>query len=291
MARTITEIYDAMAAEKASLATLSALQPDLDTSQQLLDDLATPSRVARWRLLLWVCAFAIWVHETLFDAHRAEVDALILAKEPGTTRWYADVAKRFQYGYDLAWDGTKYVYATNDEAARIVQRSACIESPGTLKTLIKVAKLDGDGLPTPLATAELEAFEAYIDQVKVAGTDTQVLSLEADRLRIRYTVYYDPLVLDATGGLLVDAAVRPVDEAITAYIQDLPFNGTLVLSKLTDAVQNAQGVDDPVLTLAEATYGTLPFAPIADRYVARAGHMAIDPAFPLETEITYLPAT
>ncbi len=289
MARTITEIYDAMAAEMATLPSLTGLAPSVDTAQQLLDDVGSPSRVARWRLMLWVCAFGIWVHEQLFDDHTAEIEALIAAKIPGTVRWYADLAKQFQFGDDLVWDGSKYVYPTDDPAARIVKRAAAIEETGTLVTVIKVARLDGDGLPTPLSAAQYDAFVAYLDQVKVAGTYTTVLNLPADRLRIQYTVYYDPLVLDDSGGLLSDAAVRPVDEAITAYIQELPFNGTLSLAALTDKVQAAQGVLDPVLSLAEATYGTLPYSMIVDRYVARAGHMTIDPAYPLETEITYIP--
>jgi hypothetical protein len=39
MARTILEIYDQMVDQKQSLSELEALQPNIDSSQQLLSDL------------------------------------------------------------------------------------------------------------------------------------------------------------------------------------------------------------------------------------------------------------
>lgn len=82
----------------------------------------------------------------------------------------------------------------------------------------------------------------------------------------------------------------PVRDAIESYIAALPFNGTLHLTFLTDAVQQAGGVVNPVLTNAEAHWGAFPPAPIDVSYVSHAGHMAIDPQAPLSATINYMPA-
>lgn len=50
MARTLTEIYDSMNAEKQNMASLTDLAPAVNDTQTLLTDLNSPSKVAHWRL-------------------------------------------------------------------------------------------------------------------------------------------------------------------------------------------------------------------------------------------------
>jgi len=285
MARETTEIYDALIVEKDTQSTLTGLQPAADTAQDLLSDVATPSRVADWRLIFWIVATGIQKLEGLWDLFKAEIEEIAANAIPGTVRWYKKIALEFQLGYALVYIDNKFQYSTIDVSAQIIQRAAVIEVGGQVK--IKVAKLVS-GVVTPLTSGELSSFDAYIQQVKYAGVNTAVISRSADLLKIAYTVYYDPLVLDATGALISDSGVFPVEDAINNFISNLPFNGELVLTELTDAVQLAEGVDNPVLTLAEARYGILPFATINVKYLADAGHMAIDSGFPLSTQITYI---
>lgn len=287
MARTITEIYDEMVAEKQSMPTLQGLQPAIDHSQTLLNDLTSKSKVAIWRLLFFVVAVAIWVHEVIFDKHKAEIEARANEVIPGTAKWYRDQCMLFQYGDPLVYLNRIYQYATIDETKQIIKRTAVIEANGQVR--IKVAKL-ANGLPVPLSTSELTAFSAYVNQIKFAGTNIAIISHPADKLKISYDVTYNPLVMNGNGELIENTSIKPVEDAINNYIQNLPFNGILNLTKLTDAVQMAKGVIDPVLNSAEATYGNLAYAPILKNYNANAGYMEIDINFPLDQQINYIPA-
>lgn len=289
MARTLTSIYDALALEKSAQAQLTDLQPDIDTAQTLLDDLNTPSRVARWRLMLWVVATGIWALEKLWDAFYLEVEALAASSHVGTLRWYVDQALKFQYGYALSLNSEgAWVYAVDDAASRIVVRAAAIENGSTV--LLKVAKLSSGSL-VALSGPEKNAFIAYIDDIKMAGTVVNVLTDGPDYLKVVMDVYYDPLVLNPNGSLILDGAVFPVRDAITAHVANLSFNGALVLTNLVDAAQAAEGVVNPVLISAGARYGFFALSAIDVQYVAYAGHMAIDPGFPLSGTLNYIPAS
>jgi hypothetical protein len=285
--RTLTAIYDAIALEKAAQAELDALAPDIDNAQQLLADLNTPSRVARWRLMLWVVAVAIWVHEQLWELFRAEVEDLAARSSVGTRRWYVDQALSFQYGFDLVeGDDGVFRYETDEPAARIIARAAVKDQTGIV--LMKVAKLDAGAL-VPLSNPERIAFAAYMVQVKMAGSILNILTAVPDLLKVNMTVYYDPLVMNGSGQLILDTAVKPVEDAIRGYLAALPFNGMYRNTSLVDAVQAAEGVENPVLTLVQAKYGLLPYETITVEYEASAGHMIIDPANDLPATITYLP--
>lgn len=287
MARTVKQIYDALIAEKNNQATLNGLQPSVDSAQALLTDVASTSKVADWRLWLWVVATGIYILETLFDSHKAEVEAIAAAAIPGTARWYRDQALKFQFGYQLVYLNDKFQYSAIDTNAQIIKRAAVVESAG--QVIIKVAKLVGSTV-TPLSSQELAAFDSYINLIRYAGTNTLTVSKNPDLLKVAYTVYYDPQVLAPNGSLLSNPAVFTVHDAINNHLSNLPFNGELVLTTLTDEVQKAQGVKNPVLTLAQAKYGALPYSTINVKYIPDAGHMIVDSAFPLTTQITYIAA-
>lgn len=286
MARTVTEIYNDMIAEKETMATLSGLQPDPDSFQTFLDDLTTTSKVAIWRLMFYVVAVAIFIHESLWDIKLVELEDAALRAIPGTERWWYEQCLLFQYGDALSWVDGKYQYVPVDTTAQIIISAAALGVGGALQ--LKVAKDDGSGFPTALSAAEVSSFEAYVDQIKPAGTITTVISETADLLHIVYDVYYNPLLLNPDGSLISDAGVFPVEDAITNHISNLQFNGYLYLSELEDAIQGAIGVNDFERNTAEAKYGALAYAAIDVKYNANAGYMAIDPIYPLSTTITYI---
>lgn len=286
MARTIQQIYDAMALEKSQLSELSALQPNIDTSQSLLTQLTTTSRVAHWRLMLWLVATAIWVHEKLWDTFRAEVDEVAKGSIIGTLRWYVAKARAYQHGYDLDIIDNVPGYAVDVPAARIVAQAAGRDTSGHV--VLKVAKAPS-GVLQPLSAPELAGFVEYIDRIKMAGTVISILSAEPDLVRITATVYYNPLVLASNGSLLTDASVFPVEDAINAYLATLPFNGQMSITSLTDAMQAAEGVVNPQVVAVQAKYLTYAFAAVTQFYDSYAGYLVVDPDAPLATTITYVP--
>jgi len=289
MARTIQEVYDALIAEKETFSSLDALEPKPDDSQTFLDDLSSPSKVAIWRLYFWVCAFGIHIMEILFDNHTQQILDLGDSLITGTAAWLRDRSFEFQFGDTLVYnpDNGAFEYPVIDETKQIIKRASVIEVGN--QVIVKVAKEDLSGDPEKLTVSEKNSFDAYMLAIKFAGTNIAIKSEDADLLKIFYDVHYDPLVLKADGESILNPGTFPVEDAINNFVSNLPFNGILNLTELTDAVQLAAGVKDPVLTLAEAKFGALPYETINREYVADAGYMAVDPAFPLDSTLTYIP--
>lgn len=286
MARSIEAIYNALVQVKEEQLELTGLAPEMDNAQQLLQDLQTPSRVARWRNVFWVVAAAIWLHERLWDATRVELQAIADSSHIGTLRWYVEKAKQFQLGYDLTIINNVPAYDVDDPFSRIVERAAGREN-GVI-VLLKVAKLVGD-VVTPLDEGELEAFTAYMDEMKMAGTTLNVVSLPADLFKVDLTVFYDPLVLDSAGALILEPSVKPVEDAVNAYLANVPFDGRYRRSALQDAVQAVPSVRDVVVNNLQAKHGLLPYAQVPIHYDAVSGHAKVDPLHPLAATVIYIP--
>jgi len=269
MARSIAQIQASIVAAKNADATLSGL--------------TSSSATAIWLLWTWVVATAMWAHENLFDAHKAEVQTIIKTQVPHGVAWYETTAKAFQYGYALPADAV--VYDTIDAAAQVVNFAAAIETTNKLR--IKVASLSGVNL-APLSDAQLTAFTAYMNRVKDAGVRLQCTSAVGDNLRMAMTVYYDPLVIDATGKRLDGTNDTPVLSAIEAFIDGLTFNGKLIVTNVIDAVLAVEGVTTVTLTYCAAQYGAFPYAAIAASYTPDAGYLVLDAAY-FNANTTYQP--
>lgn len=286
MAREIVEIYDEMITGKNALQELNSLQPNVDSGQTFLSDLTSASKVAVWRTMYFVMAVGIWTVEKLFDDHVVWIENRAKELIVGNIDWYARIALEFQYGDALVFDGKEFNYPTFNPANQIVKLVSLNEIEET--TYMKIAKLNGSGDPEELTNDELEAFKAYINKRKFAGTRFVFISREADLLRIQYRVYVDPLTMNLSGQLISDPSVKPVEDAINNYCKQLPFNGEFSITALTDKIQDAQGVVNPVYQSAQAKYGTNSFVAIGDYYQPNAGYLKIDPTYPLSVSITYL---
>lgn len=286
MSRTITEIYDTIIAEKQSLSALDELQPNIDSSQTLLNDLTSTSKVAIWRLFIFLFSTAVWMHEQIFDKFKEEVDERVKDASTGNIRWYWKQAFLFQFGDSLSYIDNKYQYATIDETKKIVERASVFEVGSQLR--MKVAKLDSVGAPVPLSSVELTAFNDYMNKIKFAGTNVAIISSLPDQIQIYYSITVNQQVLSLTGESLSAPGTYPVEDVINKYIKDLPFDGVLNFTKLTDKIQEVDGVIDPVYGKSGASYGSLPFQEIVKNYYQpNAGHLVVAPTNPLSQTITY----
>ena len=286
MSRTLETIYDELIAEKESLSELNGLTPVGTASfSELLATLTSTSTAAVWRLWLWIVAFAVWTHESLWDLAKEELAAVEASLHPGTARWYHLKALAYQHGDSLTWDGDAYVYDPVDLTARVVEVASVTVSGGVVR--VKVSKLDGDDLPTPLSAAEETGFESYMDEIKIAGTPLLVINLEPDKFKFYGKVVYDPAVLAPDGSLLSDPSSYPVHDAVNSYLAGLPFDGLFRTNHLVDAMQAVDGVIDPIVTTISAAIGAGAYSVIIDEYVPAAGSLKVDAAFPLSTTLTY----
>jgi len=283
MARTIQQIFDSIITEKETFASLDDLVPNPETSQTFLTDLTTASKVAIWRLMFWVVAVAIFAHEKLFDQFKADVETRAKEITPGVTRWYVNESKKFQNGDDLQFINETFVYAdtTSTEAlAKQIIEQASARDLNQIVT-IKVAKDDGSGGLEKLTAPEKTAFEAYLDDFKIAGTKTLVISDDPDDLKVAATIEFDPQVMLADGTLIEDGT-SPVQVAIDGYIEGLPFDSTFRVSELIDSIQAARGVENVVADVVEARSGILAFEDIlvttTESYLPNAGYLITVPS-------------
>ena len=256
MARTIEQIQQSIIDAKNADATLAGLN--------------STSRVAIWLLWTWVIATAMWVQENLFDAHKSEVQQIIASQKPHRLQWYVTMARQFQYGY---------------ASAQIVAFAAAVEVLPFVR--IKVAKLAG-GVLAQLAAGELTAFTNYMNRVKDAGVPLQCTSAAGDSLRVGLQVFYDPLILDATGRRLDGSNDTPVLLAINNYIDALPFNGVFILNGLIAAIGAVEGVSIGDVLYCAAAYGALPYSLIAAAYTPDAGYLVVDTVY-FNANVIYTP--
>lgn len=289
MARTISEIYNAIVAEKQAFTELNALQPAIDSSQQLLADLNSTSKVANWRLFTFIVAVAIWVHESLWDAHKTEIETIIANNAYGINEWYNQKAKQFQLGDDVVVENGVIKYETVDVTKRIVAYSATV--PGST-IQVKIAGSDGNGNLQKITNIspefKLDQVQAYFNKIKPAGVRISVTSNDADKLKIYADIYYNPLLIRSDGVLISDGQTRPVDVAINSFLKGIGFNGKLNIQKLTDAIQAVNGVVDVSDVHVWTKYGTTDYTEVIREYFSYAGWMSVDVDFALSDTLTYI---
>lgn len=254
------------------------------------DDPAAWSLVSIKRLWTYIVAVAVWTLENLFDLFRIEVDDSISRLKPHSERWYAEKARAFQFGSALPPDTDVYDNTGLTEAQvatqRIVAQSAVTETEVGIR--IKVARLVSGDL-AELEPAQMTSLRAYIARIKDAGVKVDTTTGPADELKLELLVKVDALVLNLQGQRIDGTNNAPVQEAVRAYLRNLPFNGILELDKLIDQVQGVQGVQHAYVVTATARYGSLPFASfVQGRYVPDAGYIRF--VAPEDLTITFVSA-
>lgn len=230
MARSIETIFNEMVARKEQEPALSALN--------------SSSKVAVWRLMFYVVAFSVWVLENLFDTHKAEVSAALAELKPHTARWYRNKALAFQYGFPLFPDSDVFNNAGKTDgqlaASKIIKYSAVTEAETESRLIVKIAT-EKDGELQPISEGEKAAFDEYISEIKDAGVRITVINYLPDILDLKLQIFYDPLVL-TSDGTSITTAKKPVEDALKAFLKELPFNGELILQSLVDKLQQTEGV-------------------------------------------------
>ncbi|MCC8146458.1 MAG: hypothetical protein LIO93_08495 [Bacteroidales bacterium] len=267
MARTIETIHNQMI--------------ELKKKDAILDTLNSESATAIWRLWSYIVAVAIWTLEKLFDIHREEMEQLYSEHHAHTLEWYSTRAKGFMLGkapdelqpMPFSWKyDTTGMTEKEIEDAKIITYASCTkarEANNRIVLELKVASGTG-GTRKPLKPEkELEPFRNYMERnVQDAGVDLRCVSMEADRIKMKWTVYYDPQILDKNGNRLDGEEPNVVKNAIIAYLSHLPFNELYVPTYHVDYVQQIEGVKVPVINwvkssrytekLNEATFTDVP---------------------------------
>lgn len=291
MARSINTIYNAILTQKAAESDLSGL--------------TSTSQAAVWRLIFYICAVAINLHEQFWDTKEDAIEFNALSSAQGNAQWYASETKKYQHGDTLTFTEKTLTdssgvarnswtldYATIDTTKQIVEYSAATVEDGLVT--IKAAKLSGT-TAVKLSAAEKTGLEGYWTNKRFAGTPIVVVSDDPDLAYLQYRVTYDPLVLDSTGDSLASPGTYPVHDAIDAFLQgftDESFGGVMTVLALTSAIEATPGVLNAVATKVDCKPAAGAYTDILavtdQKYTPAAGYMKIDPTYPLSSNITYV---
>lgn len=280
MARTVTEILDQINTAKQRIGEIyTAINNEISADADL-SALTSVSKTAVYRLWMYIWAVMSFIQEELFGEAKAEMQTIVDNAIPGTDRWLALEVKKFQYGDSLSFDDETgdYFYAVIDPAKQIIFRVAISSNAG--QSTVKVAKDDGSGNPIALSTDQLNALKSYIQQIQYAGSNIITVSLPSDKIKLPITIYYDAITPLPT-------LQSNVEAAINGYLAELDFNGTFYISKLVDAIQAVENVEDVVIGSVEARSDAGAFNPVSRIYLPVSGYLEVDSGFPLSTTITY----
>lgn len=262
MARTIDYWYNQLLTQKQNTTQLNSLN--------------STSKVANWNLWLYLVAVVIAALDNLFDLHKSGVDADLATLKPHSPQWYRTLALAFQYGQQTMPETDQYANTglTADQIAaqKIIAQAAVTEVNGQLR--MKVVKWVNNDY-AQLTSDEFSAFTSFIQQQKDAGVNVVVTSAPPDGLQLLMDVWYDPLVLKGDGSRIDGTVATPVTDAITAYLQNLLYNGEYSNTALSDALQQVSGVKLVNIKSAMAQYGEFPFTSIDERYVPDGGYLRI----------------
>lgn len=214
------------------------------------------SLVSFENIVIDIVAFAIFMHEQLFDQHKKEVDTTLYNQKSGALPWYRTKALAFQYGFDLFPDTDKFINSGASEeqieASKIVKYAAVNESDTEARVIIKIAG-ENNGSLAPITEEQKQSFEAYLQEIKYAGVKPTVINFPPDKLFLTLRIYRDPLVLDSNG-MSIQNGNYPVEDAIREYMKELPFNGEFVLASFVDKLQVAEGVKIPHLERVQTSW-------------------------------------
>jgi len=176
------------------------------------------SKVSIESLLFYTVAFAVWVLEKLIDQHRADVEQMLAAKLPHTTRWYRDQVLAFKPGY------------AEDEEPPV---KYCAVDDADYHLTVKIAQ-GQPGSRTTVGAGEQQALQSWLAQNKDAGVKVVVVNQQASRLRMTLTVWYDPLDLRPED--------KTVEQTVKEYISNLDFDGLLSRNNIESQVRAVSGV-------------------------------------------------
>lgn len=226
--RTIQEIKKAMTVEIMNN-TAMTIALGLDKSRSWEEQTSSVSII---NLMLYVIASAHYALEKIFYDFKTEVEERIAAAYPGSISWMWNRAMEFQFDADANTYLYEHgVYETVDSSKQIIKHATIVEEFNTV--LIKVSGNEYK----PLTDIERESFTSYMNALKFAGVKISVSSIQSDDLTLKIHLWRNRLVMPGED----DDTIK---EAVCQYLNNILYGGIFNKTRLMDAVQSIQGVED-----------------------------------------------
>lgn len=241
MARTISEIQAQIITEK--------------NAQSDLNGLDSTSGRAIWRLWTFVVATCIAILEQIMDVYENTIETLVARSAGASTLWVQDKLFKFQFDATdpqiIQLIDTVPQYPVVDETKRIITACSVITDINNVVN-IKVAKSNPY---EALTTDEKNAAQSYISTIGAAGITYNLTSLDADKIYIDATIYYQ----GQYSAVISDSVITTINN----YLQNLSivnFNGSIKMSDLESVIRNVTGVNDVVMNNVKGRADAIAFA-------------------------------
>ena len=241
MGRSISQIYSEAVAKRNNYLQLTELNSGRSTSKMSVINVIT-----------YVMASLIYTYETILDVFEINISKLIANRINGTAKYYAVMAKNFQYYNTREESAVRLIFNENtcqieyekiDTSRRIITHSAYQYYAGQSGVTIKVCKdnsgqADGGGVYAPLTEDELTSFKNYIDEIKFVGAQIQILSTYGDLMNVNANIVYDDLYITE------EQAFEAVKTSLINYAKNLDYNGYIYYQSVVDAIQSVDHIVD-----------------------------------------------
>lgn len=228
MSRPIRDIYNEIITERNKRLELYEVKSD--------------SKLSVLNAIAWIVAAAIHSFETLWDVFALDVSEMINNRINGTPVYYVNALLQYQQGDSLSMreDGLAWGYNSIDETKKIITQVSYVESSDDVnldnKLILKVATGEKGNL-SAISTDELVQIQTYIQKIRFAGTRIEIISREGDILLPYVSVYYD-------GSIPESEVYDYIDEKLKSYIMNIPFDSSVYVSKVIEAIQSVEHVTD-----------------------------------------------
>jgi hypothetical protein len=263
MARSIQTIYNDIINNK--------------NQQEELAGLTSTSSTAIFKLIFYITAVSIHLHESYFDLFKIDLEYIKSSAPVMSEAWWIDkLLNLFQYDAIDTDKGVLVIdedfipkYRTTDETKRIIKFAAVKQTDNSRQVNIKLAKADVNNNPVQLSNDELQAAKSFVNSLQSAGLYLNVISFSPDKLKLNINIYFD-------GQYIQSNVLADVKAAIRTYLQNLKFDGTIQLSKLVDSILAVQCVNDVLINTAQAQSEGGGYDTFNRVYNAKAGYAELN---------------
>lgn len=248
-------------------------------NEQALSNLNSTSQTSIWGLIKKMFSLLIRLFEVRVDSFKTDILNSIDEQEKGDLYYYVSKAKNYQHGDNFVVDRFGVSYPLIDLNKRLISQASANEVTDGMgaKILLKVAKTNSGGVLNKLITTEIASFKNYIDAVRFAGVRIDIRSIDAEILKLNLKVKINKSVCNINGTLIVNPSFKPVESAIVAFIQNLPFDSQFRWRELETYLMTLESVQDCSITSSSVAGVAFVMSTISE-----AGYYSFDPTSVIE---------
>jgi len=225
--------------------------------------------------IYYIIATQLGVEQQYFDAFMVDLQTIAKNAPVGSAAWWQDkVLNMFQYSTDPDYGVVRVEapyfipqYTTVDTALNIVKYCSIYQNDANRQVTIKVAKEDNG--PVQLAEEELLALKSFVNALQSAGLLISTVSFPADSIKLNIEIYYNAQYIEST-------VLANVKTAISEYLLNLSFDGSIYNSKLEDVIQAIEGVTDVYLIESQGKTYNGGYIEYKRKYNSQAGYCNLD---------------